>query len=94
MKEAIAIYKRALGFYSDEFIGYVGIPKEEIIESNDDDNITISSSAISIVESVLKEKIKGYEGYYRFSLVDKSKVIKKLQKKQYEIAKQLSSIVD
>lgn len=94
MKEAIAVYKRALGFYSDEFIGYVGIPKEEIIKSNDDDNITISSSAISIVETVLKEKIKGNEGYYRFSLVDKSKVIKKLQKKQYEIAKQLSSIVD
>lgn len=93
MKEAIAVYKRALGFYSDEFIGYVGIPKEEIIESNDDD-ITISSSAISIVESVLKEKIKEYEGYYRFSLLDKSKIIKKLQKEQYEIAKQLSSIVD
>ena len=93
MKEAIAVYKRALGFYSDEFIGYVGIPKEKIIENNDDD-ITISSSAISIVESVLKEKIKGNKGYYRFSLVDKSKVIKKLQKKQYEIAKQLSSIVD
>jgi hypothetical protein len=93
MKEAIAVYKRALDFYSDEFIGYVGIPKEEIIECNDDD-ITISSSAISIVESVLKEKIKGNEGYYRFSLLDKSKIIKKLQKKQYEIAKQLSSIVD
>lgn len=93
MKEAIAVYKRALGFYSDEFIGYVGIPKEEIIENNDDD-ITISSSAISIVESVLKEKIKGYEGYYRFSLVNKSKIIRKLQKQQYEIAKQLSSIVD
>lgn len=93
MKEAIVVYKRALGFYSDEFIGYVGIPKEEIIENNDDE-ITISSSAISIVESVLKEKIKGNEGYYRFSLVNKSKVIKELQKKQYEIAKQLSSIVD
>lgn len=93
MKEAIAVYKRALGFYSDEFIGYVGIPKEEIIENNDDE-ITISSSAISIVESVLKEKIKGNEGYYRFSLVNKSKIIKKLQKQQYEIAKQLSSIVD
>lgn len=94
MKEAIAVYKRTLGFYSDEFIGYVGIPKEEIIESNDDDDITISSSAISIVESVLKEKIKEYEGYYRFSLLNKSKIIKKLQKEQYEIAKQLSSIVD
>lgn len=94
MKKVIAVYTRALGFYADEFIGYVGIPKEEIIESNDDDNITISSSAISIVESVLKEKIKGYEGYYRFSLLDKSKIIKKLQKKQYKIAKQLSSIVD
>lgn len=94
MKEAIAVYKRALGFYSDEFIGYVGIPKEEIIESNDDDNITISSSAISIIEFVLKKKIKGNEGYYCFSLVNKSKVIKELQKKQYEIAKQLSSIVD
>ena len=93
MKEAIAVYKRALGFYSDEFIGYVGIPKEEIIENNDDD-ITISSSAISIVESVLKRKIKGDEGYYCFYLVNKSKVIKELQKKQYEIAKQLSSIVD
>lgn len=93
MKQAIAVYARALGFYSDEFIGYVGIPKEEIIENNDD-NITISSSAISVVESVLKEKIKGNEGYYRFSLVNKSEVIKKLQKKQYEIAKQLSSIVD
>ena len=94
MKEAIAVYKRALGFYADEFIGYVGIPKEEIIENNDDDDIMISSSAILIVESVLNEKIKCQEGYYRFSLVDKSKVIKKLQKKQYEIAKQLSSIVD
>lgn len=93
MKEAIAVYKRALDFYSDEFIGYVGIPKEEIIE-NDDDETTISSSAILIVESVLNEKIKGNEGYYRFSLLDKSKIIKKLQKKQYEIAKQLSSIVD
>ena len=93
MKEAIAVYKRALGFYADDFIGYVGIPKEEIIENNDDD-ITISSSAISIVESVLKKKIKGNEGYYRFSLVNKSQVIKKLQKQQYEIAKQLSSIVD
>ena len=93
MKEAIAVYTRALGFYADELIGYVGIPKEEIIEKNDDE-ITISSSAISIVETVLKEKIKGNEGYYRFSLVNKSKVIKKLQKKQYEIAKQLSSIVD
>lgn len=93
MKEAIAVYKRALGFYSDEFIGYVGIPKEEIIENNDGE-VTISSSAISIVESVLKEKIKGNEGYYRFYLVNKSKVIKELQKKQYEIAKQLSSIVD
>lgn len=93
MKQVIAVYERALGLYSDEFIGYVGIPKEEIIENNDDE-ITISSSAISIVESVLKEKIKGNEGYYRFSLVNKSKVIKELQKKQYEIAKQLSSIVD
>ena len=93
MKETIAVYKRALGFYDDEFIGYVGIPKEEIIENNDDE-ITISSSAISIVESVLKEKIKGNEGYYSFSLVNKSRVIKKLQKQQYEIAKQLSSIVD
>jgi hypothetical protein len=93
MKEVIAVYERALGFYADEFIGYVGIPKEEIIENNNDE-ITISSSAISIVESVLKKKIKGYEGYYRFSLVNKSKIIKKLQKKQYEIAKQLSSIVD
>lgn len=93
MKEAIAVYKRALGFYSDEFIGYIGISKEEIIENNDDE-ITISSFAISIVESVLKEKIKGNEGYYRFSLVNKSEAIKKLQKKQYEIAKQLSSIVD
>ena len=54
MKEAIAVYKRALGFYSDEFIGYVGIPKEEIIGNNDGE-ITISSSAISIVESVLKK---------------------------------------
>ena len=93
MKEAIAVYKRALGFYNDELIGYVGIPKEEIIGNNDGE-VTISSSAISIVESVLKEKIKGYEGYYRFSLLDKSKIIKKLQKKQYEISKQLSSIVD
>lgn len=93
MKEAIAVYKRALGFYSDEFIGYVGIPKEEIIRNNDGE-ITISSSAISIVETVLKEKIKGNEGYYRFSLVNKSEVVKKLQKKQYEIAKQLPSIVD
>ena len=93
MKQAIAVYARALGFCADKFIGYVGIPKEEIIENNDYE-ITISSSAISIVESVLKEKIKGNEGYYRFSLVNKSKVIKKLQKQQYEIAKQLSSIVD
>ena len=93
MKQVIAVYARALGFYADKFIGYVGIPKEEIIEKNDDE-ITISSSAILIVESVLNEKIKCQEGYYRFSLVDKSKVIKKLQKKQYEIAKQLSSIVD
>lgn len=93
MKQAIAVYTRALGFYADKFIGYVGIPKEEIIENNDDE-ITISSSAISIVESILKEKIKGNEGYYCFSLVNKSKVIKELQKKQYEIAKQLSSIVD
>ena len=93
MKEAIAVYKRALGFYSDELVGYVGIPKEEIIGNNNGE-ITISSSAISIVETVLKEKIKGNEGYYRFSLVNKSKIIKKLQKKQYEIAKQLSSIVD
>ena len=93
MKQAIAVYTRALGFYADELIGYVGIPKEEIIGNNDCE-VTISSSAISIVESVLKEKIKGYEGYYRFSLLDKSKIIKKLQKKQYEIAKQLSSIVD
>jgi hypothetical protein len=93
MKEAIAVYKRALDFYSDEFIGYVGIPKEEIIENNDGE-VTISPSAISIVESVLKEKIKDQEGYYCFYLVNKSKVIKELQKKQYEIAKQLSSIVD
>ena len=93
MKQVIAVYERALGFYNDELIGYVGIPKEEIIGNNDDE-VTISSSAISIVESVLKEKIKGNEGYYRFSLVNKSQVIKKLQKKQYEIAKQLSSIVD
>ena len=93
MKKVIAVYKRALGFSNDEFIGYVGIPKEEIIET-DDAETTISSSAILIVESVLNEKIKCQEGYYRFSLVDKSKVIKKLQKKQYEIAKQLSSIVD
>lgn len=93
MKQAIAVYTRALGFYSDEFIGYVGIPKEEIIVNNDGE-IIISSSAISIVESVLKRKIKGNERYYRFSLVNKSEVIKKLQKKQYEIAKQLSSIVD
>lgn len=93
MKKVIAVYKRALGFYHDEFIGYVGIPKEEIIENNDD-NITISSSAISIIESVLKRKIKGDEGYYCFYLVNKFKVIKELQKKQYEIARQLSSIVD
>lgn len=93
MKEAIAVYKRALGFYDDELIGYVGIPKEEIIENNEGE-VTISSSAISIVESVLKEKIKGNEGYYYFALVNKSKVIKELQKQQYEIAKQLSSIVD
>ena len=93
MKQAIVVYERALGFYADKFIGYVGIPKEEIIENNDDE-ITISSSAISIVESVLKKKIKGNEGFYRFSLVNTSQVIKKLQKKQYEIAKQLSSIVD
>lgn len=93
MKQVIAVYARALGFYADKFIGYVGIPKEEIIENNDDE-IIISSSAISIVETVLKEKIKGNEGYYRFSLVNKSEVIKKLQKQQYEIAKQLSSIVD
>ena len=93
MKQVIAVYRRALGFYHDEFIGYVGIPKEEIIGKNDDE-ITISSSAISIVEAVLKEKIKGNEGYYRFSVVNKSRVIKRLQKKQYEIAKQLSSIVD
>lgn len=93
MKQAIAVYTRALGFYADELIGYVGIPKEEIIRNNNGE-VTISSSAISIVESVLKEKIKGNEGYYRFSLVNKSKVIKELQKKQYDIAKQLSSIVD
>lgn len=93
MKEAIAVYARALGFCADELIGYVGIPKEEIIGNNDGE-VTISSSAISIVESVLKKKIKGNEGYYCFALVNKSKVIKKLQKKQYEIAKQLSSIVD
>lgn len=93
MKQVIAVYTRALGFYADDFIGYVGIPKEEIIGNNDGE-ITISSSAISIVESVLKQKIKGNEAYYCFSLVNKSKVIKKLQKKQYEIAKQLSSIVD
>lgn len=93
MKQAIAIYTRALGFYADELIGYVGIPKEEIIGNNDGE-VTISSSAISIVESVLNKKIKGNEGYYCFSLVNKSKIIKKLQKKQYEIAKQLSSIVD
>lgn len=93
MKQVIAVYARSLGFNNDELIGYVGIPKEEIIES-DVDETTISSSAISIVESVLKEKIKENEGYYRFSLVNKSRVIKRLQKKQYEIAKQLSSIVD
>ena len=93
MKQVIAVYERALGLYADEFIGYVGIPKEEIIGNNDDET-TISSSAISIIESVLKRKNKGNEEYYRFSLVNKSKVIKKLQKKQYEIAKQLSSIVD
>ena len=93
MKQVIAVYERALGLYADEFIGYVGIPKEEII-GNNNGKVTISSSAISIVETVLKEKIKGNEGYYRFSLVNKSKVVKKLQKKQYEIAKQLSSIVD
>lgn len=93
MKQAIAVYTRALGFYADELIGYVGIPKEEII-GNTDGEVTISSSAILIVESVLKKKIKGNEGYYCFSLVNKSKIIKKLQKKQYEIAKQLSSIVD
>lgn len=93
MKQAIAVYTRALGFYADELIGYVGIPKEEIIGNNDGE-VTISSSAISIVESVLKKKIKGNEGYYCFYLVNKSKIIKKLQKKQYEIAKQLSSIVD
>ena len=92
MKKVIAVYERALGFYDDTFIGYVGIPKEEIIEN--DGEVTISSSAISIVESVLKTKIKGNEGYYCFSLVDKSKIIRKLQKQQYEIAKQLSSIVD
>lgn len=93
MKKAIAVYERALGLYTDEFIGYVGIPKEEIIGHNDGETI-ISSSAISIVESVLKRKIKGDEGYFCFYLVNKSKVIKELQKKQYEIAKQLSSIVD
>ena len=93
MKQAIAVYARALDFCADELIGYVGIPKEEIIENNNGE-VTISSSAISIVESVLKKKIKGNEGYYRFSLVNKSEVVKKLQKKQYEIAKQLSSIVD
>ena len=93
MKKVIAVYTRALGFYADDLIGYVGIPEEEIIENNDGE-VTISSSAISIVESVLKTKIKGNEGYYCFALVNKSKVIKKLQKKQYEIAKQLSSIVD
>lgn len=93
MKQAIAVYTRALGFYADELIGYVGIPKEEIIGNNNGE-VTISSSAISIVESVLKKKIKGNEGYYCFSLVNKSKIIKKLQKKQYEIAKQLTSIVD
>ena len=93
MKKVIAVYERALGFYDDKFIGYVGIPEEEIIENNDGE-VTISSSAISIVESVLKTKIKGNEGYYRFSLVDKSKIIRKLQKQQYEISKQLSSIVD
>ena len=93
MKKVIAVYTRALGFYADDFIGYVGIPEEEIIE-NDGYEVTISSSAISIVESVLKTKIKGNEGYYCFSLVNKSKIIRKLQKQQYEIAKQLSSIVD
>lgn len=93
MKQVIAVYVRALGFYADKFIGYVGIPKKEIIENNGHE-IIISSSAIAIVESVLKEKIKGCEGFYRFSLVNKSKVIKELQKKQYKIAKQLSSIVD
>ena len=93
MKKVIAVYTRALGFYADDLIGYVGIPEEEIIENNDGE-VTISPFAISIVESVLKTKIKGNEGYYCFSLVDKSKVIKKLQKKQYEIAKQLSSIID
>lgn len=93
MKKVIAVYTRALGFYADDLIGYVGIPKEEIIENNGYE-VTISSSAISIVESVLKTKIKGNEGYYCFSLVDKSKIIKKLQKQQHEIAKQLSSIVD
>lgn len=93
MKQAIVVYERALDFYADKFIGYVGIPKEEIIENNDDE-ITISSSAILIIESVLKKKIKGNEGFYRFSVVNTSQVIKKLQKKQYEIAKQLSSIVD
>ena len=93
MKQAIAVYTRALGFYADELIGYVGILKEEIIGNNDGE-VTISSSAISIVESVLKKKIKGNEGYYCFALVNKSKIIKELQKKQYEIAKQLSSIVD
>ena len=93
MKQAIAVYTRALGFYADELIGYVGIPKEEIIGNNNGE-VTISSSAISIVESVLKKKIKENEGYYCFYLVNKSKIIKELQKKQYEIAKQLSSIID
>ena len=55
MKQAIAVYTRALGFYADELIGYVGIPKEEIIGNNNGE-VTISSSAISIVESVLKKK--------------------------------------
>lgn len=88
MKQAIVVYARALGFYADDLIGYVGIPKEEIIENNGGE-VTISSSAISIVESVLKTKIKGNEGYYCFALVNKSKIIRKLQKQQYEIAKQL-----
>lgn len=80
MKQAIAVYTRALGFYADELIGYVGIPKEEIIGNNGGE-VTISSSAISIVESVLKKKIKGNEGYYCFSLVNKSKIIKKITEK-------------
>ena len=32
MKEAIAVYTRSLGFYADELIGYVGIPKRKLLE--------------------------------------------------------------